>query len=500
MVHFKMYMMKDKKIKHIYLIVNIIMLVLTGLFILLNLFFINFPQWVVLYFGVLSVIQNILYQILFNTKWLTKIILPIFFAIIAVFVSLFVYCFPYWDSSSFKIFERTQLNYDDVISYKEAVEDLEAAMYYLEKTHPMFKDGLSTMIKERYANALKKLEQMQTITVNDLRREIQVVINPMHDAHTTTYSNSPRNKYLKDAYQKGEEGYVFYSLNGYTSSEIIEAAKPYYSYESENWISISYVSLALLEFYGYYAPYTFEWKDANGNILTQTYTLDDFVSLEEYEEFIKSYSEVPDEEDKETPFVYYEIDEEKSLAILTLTRCKYNGAYRNCVKKMFQEVKAKNIKNVAVDVRGNGGGDSTVANEFIKYLPVDSFIDCPGDWRWGFLTISDDGHRKNRPYKNLVFEGNVYVLTNRKSFSAAMDFAQIIQDNKLGKVVGEIPANDANGYGEIVVFSLPNTGVSMQVSTKKWYRIDADNPNNYVVPDYLCSGNEVLSALYSIIK
>ena len=225
MVHFKMYMMKDKKIKHIYLIVNIIMLVLTGLFILLNLFFINFPQWVVLYFGVLSVIQNILYQILFNTKWLTKIILPIFFAIIAVFVSLFVYCFPYWDSSSFKIFERTQLNYDDVISYKEAVEDLEAAMYYLEKTHPMFKDGLSTMIKERYANALKKLEQMQTITVNDLRREIQVVINPIHDAHTTTYSNSPRNKYLKDAYQKGEEGYVFYSLNGYTSSEIIEAAK-----------------------------------------------------------------------------------------------------------------------------------------------------------------------------------------------------------------------------------------------------------------------------------
>ena len=64
-----------------------------------------------------------------------------------------------------------------------------------------------------------------------------------------------------------------------------------------------------------------------------------------------------------------------------------------------------------------------MANEFIKYLSVDRFKDCPGDWRWGFFVISDNGYRKNRPYKNLLFEGNVYVLTNRKSFSAAMDFA-----------------------------------------------------------------------------
>ena len=91
------------------------------------------------------------------------------------------------------------------------------------------------------------------------------------------------------------------------------------------------------------------------------------------------------------------------------------------------------------------------------------------------------------------------MLTNRKSFSAAMDFAQIIQDNKLGKVVGEIPANDVNGYGEIVVFSLPNTGVPMQISTKKWYRIDASNDSDYVIPDYSCSGDKVLSVLYSII-
>lgn len=499
MSYLKNYRIKDKKIKHIYLIANILTLVLMGLFIVFNLFLINFPQWIVVYFGVLSIIQNILYQILFKTKWITKIVLPVIFTAITAFISLFTYCLPYWNSFSFKIYERTPLNYNEIISYKQAAGDVKAAMYYLEKTHPMFQDGLSAMIEERYADSLKRLEQMQTITVNDLRREIQVIINPMHDAHTTTYSQSPRNKYLKDAYQKGKEGYTFYSLNGYTSSEIIEAAKPYYSYESENWISISYVSLALLEFYGYFAPYTFEWKDADGNIYTQIYTLDDFVSLEEYEEFVKSYSESPDEEEEEPPFVYYEIDEEKSVAILTLTQCKYNREYRSCVKEMFQEVKAKNIKNVAVDVRGNGGGDSSVANEFIRYLPVDSFRDCPGDWRWRFLTISDDGYKKNKPYKNFIFEGNVYILTNRSSFSAAMDFAQIIQDNQLGKVIGESPANDVNGYGEIVVFSLPNTGVSMQISTKKWYRIDENNTNDYVIPDYPCKGNEVLSMLYSII-
>ena len=46
----------------------------------------------------------------------------------------------------------------------------------------------------------------------------------------------------------------------------------------------------------------------------------------------------------------------------------------------------------------------------------------------------------------------------------------LIQDNHLGKIIGEPSANSVNGYGEVAYFYLPNTGLFAQVSTKKWYR------------------------------
>ncbi len=76
----------------------------------------------------------------------------------------------------------------------------------------------------------------------------------------------------------------------------------------------------------------------------------------------------------------------------------------------------------------------------------------------------------------------------------------LIQDNHLGKVVGEPSANAVNGYGDITCFYLPNTGLFLQISTKKWYRIDDGNPNEYVMPDYPCESNDCFEKLYEIIK
>ncbi len=462
--------MKSPKSKSIYLLLNILLLVLTFLLIPLNILVVNFPRWLVIFFSGISVTGIVVYGRLFRTKPISKIIFITVFLAITVFTSLFTYCCPYWNSYVFKNYSGTQLNYNDEISYQQAKEDLKAAVGYLEAIHPMFQNGLTDQIAERYHASLQKLQKMQTITVNDLRREIQTIINPLHDAHTTTYNNCPGDRYLKDTLQKRADGYTIYSVNGFTTEEITEAARPYFSYESEELVFVDCGSLAALTFYGYTAPYTFVWQDENENKIT------------------------------ETSFVSYEIDEEHSLALLTLTQCIYNKEYINCVNTMFTEVKAKNIQNVAIDVRNNGGGNSMVANELVKYLPVDSFVDCPSDWRWGAWSFSDDGRRRNRQYTNLIFEGNVYVLTNSRSFSSAMDLAQIIQDNGLGKIIGGTPANSTNSYGDVTVFCLPHTGLMMQISTKKWYRIDADNMEDYVIPDYPCDSNDAASTLYSLLQ
>ncbi|MFA9398889.1 MAG: hypothetical protein ACERKV_11590, partial [Clostridiaceae bacterium] len=39
---------------------------------------------------------------------------------------------------------------------------------------------------------------------------------------------------------------------------------------------------------------------------------------------------------------------------------------------------------------------------------------------------------KNNKYNDMLFEGNVYILTSTSTFSSAMNFAEYIKDNKLG--------------------------------------------------------------------
>lgn len=301
-------------------------------------------------------------------------------------------------------------------------------------------------------------------------------------------------KHLKNILKKHSQNYDIVEINGKSVEQIYKDAEPYYCYETEAWINIDLGSLANLDFLDYSEPFIYKWSNGEDTI-TETYTTNDFVSWDEFVEIRNQYYTPSESKD----FVYYDIDEQKSLAVLTLTECNYNQTYIDCVKAMFSEVKQKNIQTVAVDLRGNGGGNSMVGNEFIKYLPVDNYYDGAYDWRWGFCEFHRSPKISNHQYKNLLFNGKVYILTDYDSFSAAKDFAILIQDNHLGKVVGEPSVNAVNGYGEITYFYLPNTGLFVQISTKKWYKIDSTNTDEYVMPDYPCDGMDCFNKLYEII-
>ena len=483
-----------KKIKkRLWLAAACIMLVLSCALIPFNLFVMNFPEWVTVLCSATACLLIAGWLFVFRTRLLTKILLPIVFAAVSLVCSFAPYLIPYWNSYSLKSYRGAVSNYDEVIAYKDAEADMKALRHHLEKVHPMFADGFDGAVADAYAQALTRLKEMETITVNDLRREIQIVLHLMHDAHTTTYNSYPDDRYLADFLKKRSEGYSLVSVNGKRIGEIIDGAEPYYCYESKDWISVDVGSLASLDFYGYLSPFAYVWSDGEREV-TEIYTEQDFVPYDKFLEIRSQYFEST----AERGFVSYEIDEQKSLAVLTLTSCIYNEAYRTCVREMFTEVKEKGIRTVAVDVRGNGGGNSLVANELIRYLPITSYRDVPYDMRLGFLTIHDDGYRTNKPVEGLTFHGNVFVLTDTDSFSSAMDFAMLIQDNHLGKVIGEPPANAVNGYGDVAGFHLPNTGLFVQVSLKKWYRVDAENPDAFVIPDYPCDGGDVYETLYAL--
>ena len=79
--------------------------------------------------------------------------------------------------------------------------------------------------------------------------------------------------------------------------------------------------------------------------------------------------------------------------------------------------------------------------------------------------------RTNR-HKGPVFKGDVYILTNIRTFSSAMDFAMYFADNHMRTLVGEASGNLPNAYGQCVKFRTPNSRLVFTVSVKRRHRID----------------------------
>lgn len=158
------------------------------------------------------------------------------------------------------------------------------------------------------------------------------------------------------------------------------------------------------------------------------------------------------------------------------------------------------IQNVVVDLRNNGGGNSTVANEFIRYLPVDTYKGWDSYVRYGdYLLKNKDIIETNNKHPK-TFNGNLYVLTNFRSYSSAMDFAMYIVDNNLGTLVGETSGNKPNSYGDCLYFNLPNSKLGLSVSFKKWFRIDKTKNDEPLTPDYETTSSEALNKVYELIK
>jgi len=298
----------------------------------INLFLLNMPEYITIIISAFIIAAVVWFFHKYSGKTVSKVILSIIAAVCVAFTLFCSYCNPYWNSLMFKDYVCTAEN-DTELTFQEAKTDLDYAMHYLKKDHPMFISNIPDETQKAYTQVVNALKNADTITVMSLQQMIQSIVSSLNDEHTSCWR-----------------------------------------YERK---SISD-------------------EDYNG-------------------------------QNDETPksFVYYEIDAERDLAILTLDNCRFNDEYRNCLQAMFTEIKEIGINNIAVDLRSNGGGSSSVANEFIKYLDIDTYKTATYEWRFGvFILPSGDGIIHNEKVCDLLFEGNVFILTSSDTFSSAMLFSQ----------------------------------------------------------------------------
>ncbi len=171
------------------------------------------------------------------------------------------------------------------------------------------------------------------------------------------------------------------------------------------------------------------------------------------------------------------------------------GRLRSFFRKSFKQLKNKQIQQLIIDLRSNGGGDVNTCILLTKYISDTSFRisdSCyaltrslhpytsmfSGKWfnqlqSWAMTTRHKDGkyhldvyERKFfPPKKKNHFNGKVYVLVNGPTFSASTLFTNVVKGRPNVIVVGEETGGGWYGNNGIMLptVTLPNTKTRLRM-------------------------------------
>lgn len=490
--------------KRLFIVPYVVSLVLAVGIVPLGMFLFTLPLWLGVICALLPAAVVVIFAFLRKPKGHVVSLELAGALLIGGICFLGTFCNPYWGSAMFM--ERTDsLAGDAVLTYEQAHSDMNEMMSVLKRVHPKFLSGTPKEVETAYGRELEKLSDMSEITVMDLQVAMARTVSVLHDAHTNISDchNGENDLFRRDYAEKVKGGWKISAVNGISFDDFFSAVSDRYSFEVDEW-AIKDVVYALgndvgLEYLGLEkSGLTLEFTREN-EVQAITYSEADFLTYDDYMELNAEYY-TDRAESAGKPFVRYETDEEHSLAVLTLESCTFDDFYCETLREMFTEVKSKNIQNVAVDLRSNGGGSSLVANEFIRYLDVDEYNTDSMSWRLGFFMPYFGGEKRNERVNELTFTGNVYVLTSNDTFSSAMMFAEYIADNSLGTIIGEAPGNAANSCGDITIFRMSESGLYLTCSTKIFTRADVENPELIVAPDIPCEKSAAYDVLLESIS
>ncbi len=387
-------------------------------------------------------------------------------------------------------FEPT-LPLETKISKEQAVKDLKYVFDTVSANHPalLTDENAENKFNSSYVKLRRELMSKDSVTITELWDKSAELVCALEDAHTivtvsgTEYVNGGNE--ISKAYNDG----TLVSIDGISADSMKEHFKKVFPCEPQVSFYADYMYGVALEYGSWLTLLGADVSDGidvvfSGNKETKHFDMTD---------------EPP--ERKQLELCSYKIDKENSLGIFTLNRCEMSQEYTDRLSEFFSAVRDNNIGNIAVDLRSNGGGTTEVINEFLRYINISDYKLFGGtDIRIGGNLISyRDEITPNKHVEN-AFDGKVYVLTSQYTFSSAMDFATVIQDNGIGKVIGEIPGNMPTAYGDKLGFQLPESKLVLSVSYKKFYRVDINKSIEPLIPDYTVEADKALEKLVEYIK
>jgi C-terminal processing protease CtpA/Prc len=192
-------------------------------------------------------------------------------------------------------------------------------------------------------------------------------------------------------------------------------------------------------------------------------------------------------------------------------------AFVQFIDRSFETFIENGATNLILDLRDNPGGDNSFSDPVIAW-----FADRPFRFSSNFrVKVSPESTAANQArleanpdasestsqlYKKLyaasengevvlftipetkprtgqAFEGKVFILVNRYSFSNAVSAAALIQDYGFGVIMGEQTVDMATTYGAMERFTLPETGIVMTYPKALIVRSSGDDKVGPIIPD-----------------
>ena len=113
------------------------------------------------------------------------------------------------------------------------------------------------------------------------------------------------------------------------------------------------------------------------------------------------------------------------------------------------------VRRVVLDMRHNGGGDNTTYGPLLRLLRDHALFQQPGA---------------------------LYVIVGRQTFSAATNFVTELERAGGATFVGEPTGGSPNLYGDTRSFRLPNSGLTVQISSRYWQMSTPDDSRDALAP------------------
>ncbi len=198
-------------------------------------------------------------------------------------------------------------------------------------------------------------------------------------------------------------------------------------------------------------------------------------------------------EDMERPLLSLDIVDSVSAAIMNIRTFSSSrlGNYRDFLGKSFQRIEDESVRNLILDLRGNGGGRDEYGALLVSYLANRPFgyfksIEVTEKYNSYGNVISKDNKRWVTAHSGLSvqqlpdtrFEGTAYVIIDGGCYSTCADVASVLKFNQFATLVGIETGGGATGNTSGNSRTFRGSHSKIEVNIPYWRYLTAGVPES----------------------